>query len=113
MVVECAGDRWVMEQVGEKQDFEAHLSRLGFRHEDFALHVRRADPRRGNRTWTSHYAVRVVNAVTGKRNIYWGGPGEDWVAQFASDAANGLFGDPVTGRAKNPTSRVSAGDRIA
>jgi len=92
MAVRCEGDRWIMEQVGEKQDFEAELSRLGFRHEDFALHVRRANPGGGNRAWASHYAVRVSNLATGKRNIYWGGPGEDWVRQFVVDAGNGLYG---------------------
>ena len=31
MAVRCSGDMWEMEQVGEKQDFECELSRLGFR----------------------------------------------------------------------------------
>ena len=95
MAVQCEGDCWIMEQLGEKQDFEAQLSRLGFRHEDFALHVRRADLGRGNRAWASHYAVRVSNVANGKRNIYWGGPGEEWVAQFVVDAGRGFFGEPI------------------
>jgi len=33
MTVRCEGDSRVMELVGEKQDFEAELSRFGFRHE--------------------------------------------------------------------------------
>ena len=44
MTVRSEGDTWVMEQLGEKQDFEAELSRLGFRHEDFIVSVRRARP---------------------------------------------------------------------
>jgi hypothetical protein len=44
MAVHSEGDTWVMEQLGEKQDFEAELSRLGYRHEDFILRVRRARP---------------------------------------------------------------------
>ncbi|HXX82975.1 MAG TPA: hypothetical protein VEN29_03230 [Casimicrobiaceae bacterium] len=89
-----------MEQIGEKQDFEAELSRLGFRHEDFALYVRGANFRGSSRAWTSHYAVRVTNTAVGKRNIYWGGPGEDWVGQFAADARNGLYGDLPRRRAE-------------
>jgi len=83
-----------MEQLGEKQDFESELSRLGFRHEDFTLYVRRAGLGGINRVWTSNYAVRVTNIPTRKRNIYWGGPGENWVELFASDAANGMYGEP-------------------
>jgi len=94
MAVQCEGDCWIMERLGEKQDFEAELSRLGFRHEDFALDVRRADlGPRGNQALASHYAVRVSNLAMGKRNIYWGGPGEDWVAQFVVDAGRGFFGE--------------------
>ena len=100
MAVRCEGDSWSMEQVGEKQDFEAELSRLGFRHEDFALHVRRASFGGSNRAWSSHYAVRVTNTAAEKRNIYWGGPGEDWVGQFAADAGNGFYGDPPSGCSK-------------
>jgi len=93
MAVRCDGDSWRMEQIGEKQDFEAELSRLGFRHEDFALYVRGASFGGSNHVWSAHYAVRVTNTGAGKRNIYWGGPGEDWVAQFAADARSGLYGE--------------------
>jgi len=97
-----------MEQVGERQDFEAQLSRLRLRHEDFCLQVRRANLGRGSRMWNAHYAVRVSNTATGKRNIYWGGPGEDWVAQFVIDANNGLFGVPVPGWTKPPVDPLHA-----
>ncbi|HEV8362801.1 MAG TPA: hypothetical protein VGQ52_04725 [Gemmatimonadaceae bacterium] len=101
MTVHSEGDSWVMEQLGEKQDFETELSRLGCRHEDFILRVRRARPE-GADPWSSHYAVRVTNCQSAKSNIYWGGPGENWVAQFVRDLADGFFGhspilDRVTG----------------
>ena len=94
MTVRCEGDSWAMEQAGEKQDFEAELSRLGLRHEDFTLHVRRGRLGGLDRGWGAHYAVRVTNNVTGNRGIYLGGAGEAWVAQFAADAANGLYRNP-------------------
>jgi len=99
MTVRCEGDARVMELVGEKQDFEAELSRFGFSHDDFILCVRRADASRGASSWTSNYAVQVSSARTRRRNIYWGGPRENWVAQFAVDLANGLYGEPTGTRA--------------
>ena len=39
MSVICVGDSQVLEQIGEKQDFECELSRVGFRHEEFTVHV--------------------------------------------------------------------------
>ena len=92
MTVRSEGDTWVMEQLGEKQDFEAELSRLAFRHEDFVLDVRRSHAVAAS-PWISRYAVRVTNSKNGKSNIYWGGPSEHWVAQFARDLAEGFFGD--------------------
>lgn len=95
MTVHGIGDTWVMEQLGEKQDFEAELSRLGFRHEDFTVRVRRARPASAG-SWAYHYAVRVTNCRCAKSNIYWGGAGENWVAQFAQDLADGYFGHSPT-----------------
>ena len=94
MTVRCEGDTRVMELVGEKQDFEAELSRFGFRHEDFALCVRRAELTGGKTSWVANYAVQVTNSATGRCNVYWGGPRENWVAQFVLDLANGLYGVP-------------------
>ena len=96
MTVRCEGDSRVMEQLGEKQDFEAELSRLGLRHEDFALQVRRGGLGRIDKGWGSHYAVRVTNTATGSRSIYLGGPGECWVAQFAIDVSRGMYRRPAT-----------------
>ena len=83
MTVRSEGDTWVMEQLGEKQDFEAELSRLGFPHEDFTLRVRRARP-------------ATDSCQSAKSNIYWGGPSENWVAQFVRDVADGFFGQAPT-----------------
>ena len=95
MTVQCEGDSRVMELVGEKQDFEAELSRFGFRHEDFRLCVRRAQVTPARSSWVSNYAVQVTHAVTRKCNVYWGGPCENWVAQFVLDLINGLYGEPI------------------
>ena len=103
MTVRCDGDSWVMQQVGEKQDFEAELSRLGLRHEDYSLHVRRGGIGGIAKGWGSHYAVRVTNVITGIRAIYGGGPGESWVAQFATDVAKGMYRDlPIAGTVPIP-----------
>jgi hypothetical protein len=92
MAVRTDGDSWIMEQVGEKQDFESELTRLGLRHEDFELYVRRATLNGARKEWSTNYAVRVSNAVTEKHNIYWGGPGQDWIAQFVVDLSAGMYG---------------------
>lgn len=98
MAVCCAGDTWGMEQIGERQDFECELSRLGFRHEDFALHVRRADAPGARSGWTANYAVRVTNIPTSRNIFYWGGPGERWVEEFVADVENGIYGRPTIER---------------
>jgi hypothetical protein len=83
-----------MEQLGEKQDFEAELSRLGFAHEGFLLHVRHGDNSGSGGVWAANYSVRVSHIATGRQGIYWGGPGEHWVSEFANDVARGFFGPP-------------------
>jgi hypothetical protein len=113
MTVRCEGDSRIMEQLGEKQDFEAELSRLGLRHEDFALHVRRSGLGGIDRGWDAHYAVRVCDVVTGTRGIYWGGPGEDWVAQFATDVAEGRYrGPPIRGKLPVPVRKSLRDDGV-
>ena len=97
MTVHCEGDCGVIEQLGEKQDFEADLSRLGFRHEHFVLHVAR--PPRGTSGWASHdYTVTVENVVTERQGVYRGGPSKGWVQECVRDLAAGLFGSPVRDR---------------
>jgi hypothetical protein len=95
MSVRCGGDTWEMEQIGEKQDFECELTRLGFRHEDFVLDVRRAKATGSRTAWTANYAVRVTNLVTSRHVFYWGGPGEQWVKEFVADVGSGIYGPPT------------------
>ena len=94
MTVRCEGDSRAMEQLGEKQDFESELSRLGYTHEAFLLHVRRVSTLGGATTWSVNYAVCVTNSANNIQNIYWGGPGKNWVSEFAADVARGLYGLP-------------------
>src|SRR5882757_6423105 len=94
MTVRCEGDSRVMEQLGEKQDFESELSRLGFAHEAFTICVRRVRAPESGTTWLENYSVCITNIVAKRSNIYWGGPGERWVAQFAADVASGFYGLP-------------------
>jgi len=44
MTVYREGDCSLVEQLGEKQEFEAELTRLGFKREDFTLRVLRQVP---------------------------------------------------------------------
>jgi len=106
MAVRCRGDSWVMEQLGEKQDFECELSRLGFRHEDFALHVRRAIAPGSGAAWTAKYAVRVTKIPAARHIIYWGGLGEQWVKEFVADVANGIYGQSSIGRSRQRRGRT-------
>jgi hypothetical protein len=99
MAVCCEGDSRAMEQLGEKQDFECEITRLGFKHEDFALCVRRASPLSTGPDWTSNYAVLVTNLPTARHMIYWGGPGQNWVEEFVADVASGIYGQPAIRRA--------------
>ena len=94
MSVRCHGNAWIVEQLGEKQDFEAELSRLGYRHEGFALDVAPSTARRGRQRWDPRYSVHVVHAESGLRKTYSGGPSEQWVTDFAEDLARGVFGKP-------------------
>ena len=92
MSVIATGDSRVMEQLGEKQDFESELSRLGYRHEDFSLKVRNASVLGSRAARTAKYAVRVVNRAARQSSAYWGGPRANWIAQFAEDLAQGIYG---------------------
>ena len=91
MTVHCEGDCGIIEQLGEKQDFEAELGRLGLPHEQFVLHVVHA--RRGKSGFGKQtYSVTVENVVTDRQRVYQGGPGNDWVRECARDLASGAFG---------------------
>ena len=112
MTVRCEGDSRVMEQLGEKQDFESELSRLGFTHEAFLLYVRRVNTLGGATNWSVNYAVCVTNSANSRQNIYWGGPGKHWVSEFAADVAGGLYGLPDTRAATRHSSRKIERPRI-
>jgi len=94
MAVRAEGYCWVMEQLGEKQDFESELSRLGYLHENFALTVRRARSDNLGDEWTANYFVCVRQVRTSRSNVYLGGPSANWVEQFSADLAAGVFGAP-------------------
>jgi len=105
MAVCCEGDSKEMERLGEKQDFESELSRLGFTHEAFKLHVRRANATVSDSNWSSRYAVCVTNTITKRQNIYWGGPGKRWISDFSVDVSSGIYGPPEMSRvAAQPSS---------
>jgi hypothetical protein len=91
LTVHCEGDCHIVEQLGEKQDFEAALSRLGFRHEHFTLHVVRIDPR-GSAWGKQGYSVTVANVVNERHRVYRGGSSQDWISQCTRDLEGGFFG---------------------
>jgi hypothetical protein len=95
MTVHCEGDCHIVEQIGEKQDFETELTRLGFRHEDFTLQV--ASASKGGSRWArqQNYSVTVANVVTDQQRVYQGGPRREWVKECAADLAKGAFGEPL------------------
>jgi len=112
MAVHCAGDSREMELLGEKQDFESELSRLGFMHEAFMLQVRRASATVSDSNWSSNYTVCVTNTFTKRQNIYWGGPGKRWISDFSSDVMSGLYGPPEMSRPAAQTSRIWSRPRL-
>jgi hypothetical protein len=111
MTVHCEGERAVLEQLGERYEFETELTRQGFRHEDFTLHVMRERPQPPKSEWQQRYAVTVVNVRADRRKVYRGGGRQRWVAAFARDLADGAFGTPERGgegSAQDPAARPGA-----
>jgi hypothetical protein len=92
MTVHCEGDCGMLEQLGERYEFETELTRQGFRHEDFTLHVMRERPPPGKSEWLRRYAVTVVQVRADRRRVYRGDGRHRWVAEFARDLADGAFG---------------------
>ena len=91
MTVHCTGESGLLEQVGEKQDFECELTSQGFRHEDFELRVRRVTGRGWSVAWSCDYSVTVARPDHDVRRVYIGGPAHGWVGRFAADLARGLY----------------------
>jgi hypothetical protein len=116
MTVHCEGEREVLEQLGERYEFETELTRRGFRHEDFSLHVMRERPRPRKSEWLQRYAVTVVQLCADRRKVerrkvYSGGGRQRWVAEFARDLADGAFGAPEAasgGSTADPPARLAA-----
>jgi hypothetical protein len=94
MAVRCTGDARLIEQVGEKQDFECELTLHGLRHEDFVLLVERPEARGDDAAWSHDYSVTVVDTRNGRSRAYAGGPRHNWVRRFAEDVARGLHRGP-------------------
>ena len=92
MTVHCVGDCRLLEQVGEKQDFECMLTSRGFRHEEFVLRVRRLAQRALDADWNSDYAVTVMRTGSNVSHRYIGGPVHDWVKRCAADLTGGVYG---------------------
>jgi len=103
MTVRCVGDCRLLEQVGEKQDFECMLTSRGLRHEEFVLRVRRLAQRAVDADWNSDYAVTVMRTESNVSHRYIGGPVHDWVKRCAADLARGAYG--------RPSDRVPLGSR--
>lgn len=91
MAVRCLGESRLLEQVGEKQDFECVLTAQGFCHENFALRTRRVVRRNPGPDWACDYSVTVIRADFGIRHVYAGGPSYRWVDRFAADLAGGAY----------------------
>ena len=94
MSVLCSGQTKVLEQLGEKQDFEAELSSKGYRHEEFMLHVPASRGSDSDAEWNLRYEVKVTHTPTRTVRAYWAGPRENWVARFTKDLVDGLYGEP-------------------
>jgi hypothetical protein len=90
----CIGGRWVLDQLQEKHDFEQRLTRAGFRHEEFILHMKPASAFTGAASAVG-YEVKVTHGPTRTVKAYHGGPEQDWVARFARDLSGGLYGQPT------------------
>ena len=92
MSVYCEGDCRLIEQTGEKQDFEAELTRLGFPHEAFMLYVSREAGPKGRQDWGLLYRVNVRHASSGHAKTYVGTPSRSWVREFSDDTEQGMYG---------------------
>jgi len=82
MHIEWQGDHKLLDKSGEKQDFERELTRLGLDPNKFLVEVRReADPP-GD---ALRYDVYISDLEHPDRETWklHGGPGENWIAQFA------------------------------
>jgi hypothetical protein len=106
MSVLCIGGRWVLDHLDEKHDFETRLTRAGFRHEEFTLHVK---PSSGSRVAAAGaYEVKVTHSPTQTVKVYCGGPEKDWVDRFSADLSGGLYGQPALAATHGSSQQASA-----
>lgn len=101
MTVRCLGEYRLLEQVGEKQDFECMLTAHGARHEEFVLRVRRITHSGRGPEWNCDYSVTVARPSAHRRHVYLGGPAHGWLQRFASDLARGAY-------ERSPTEPIAA-----
>lgn len=87
MTVRWAGDCRLLEQLGDKQDFECALTALDLPPEDFALKAVRMTNRELGPQWSQDYRVTVTCLAGGFRHVYIGGPRHRSVARCAEDLA--------------------------
>lgn len=107
MAVRCSGNCRLLEQVGEKQDFECALTALALPHEDFLLDIVRVVRRDVGPQWSHDYRVTVTSVGNGFRRVYIGGPGHRWVVRCADDLARRGRGCERRPR-RRPSARVAA-----
>src|SRR4051794_9802943 len=74
MTVQCEGDCPLIDQTGEKQDFEVALTRFRLPHEDFALQVVRVPGTFGSWDWGLRYRVTVRHVPSDRTLMYLATP---------------------------------------
>ena len=92
MTVHCEGECRLIEQTGEKQDFEAVLGRLALPHENFVLQVRRLRKYGRDAEPGLDYQVTVTALAPERLRMYQGSAAQSWVAQVTLDLESGFFG---------------------
>jgi hypothetical protein len=91
MTVHCEGDCLLIDQTGEKQDFEVALTRLRLAHEAFWLQVVRVPDPLGSWDWGLRYRVTVHHRPSGQALDYLATPSRSWVKSFRSDVERGRY----------------------
>ena len=86
MPVEWQGDHKLLGDA--KEDFERESRRLGFEPGDFLVQVRRAPSTGAESSRALHYDVYVNDLKHPDRDTWKleGGPGKNWIAEFAKAA---------------------------
>jgi hypothetical protein len=113
MAVICIGRSWLIDEASERRRFEAQLDRVGFRHEEFTLQVAPlSDPQRSAAAERRGYDVKVIHLPTRSVKAYRGGEDGDWVAAFANDLGNGLYGQSNEGIATSGRPPARTGSAI-